>query len=153
MTSAATSLIAAFEASAKAAQAAEDELRKAMADKVARLERQRAFAFRRTRLVRLLAGHSGTPESKPEEVWQAQRRAVRDELGWTGASEVHEAILARLQPVGAAVRDHLFGEEGTEPPDVKAELEAFEAWFEGAHSKSFYALFDQYFPEGPVVDF
>jgi hypothetical protein len=34
-----------------------------------------------------------------------------------------------------------------------AELEAFEAWFEGAHGKSFYALFDQYVPEVPVVDF
>jgi glutamate dehydrogenase len=72
---------------------------------------------------------------------------------WTGASEAYEAILTRLQPVGVAVRDHLYGEEGSEPPDVKAELEAFEAWFEGAHGKSFYALFDQYFAEVPVVDF
>jgi hypothetical protein len=153
MTQPATALIAAFEASAKAAQTAEDELRKAMAEEVRRLERQRAFAFRRTRLVRILANHVGTADSKPEEVWQAQRRAVGDELGWTGASEAHEAILVRLQPVGAAVRDHLCGEDGSEPADVKSELEAFEGWFEGAHGKSFYALFDQYFPEVPVVDF
>ncbi len=153
MTPTATALMAAFEASAKAAQVAEEDLRKAMTEQVKRLERQRAFAFRRTRLVRLLAGHAGTPESKPEEVWQAQRRAVRDELGWTGASEAHEAILARLQPVAAAVHNHLCGKENSAPAEVMAELEAFEAWFEGAHGKSFYALFDQYFPEVPVVDF
>jgi hypothetical protein len=153
MTPTATALVASFEASAKAAQTAEENLRKAMAEEVKRLERQRAFAFRRTRLVRLLASHAGMPESKPEEVWQAQRRAVRDEIGWTGTSEAHEAILARLQPVGDAVRDHLCPKDGSEPADVKTELEAFEAWFEGAHGKSFYALFDQYFPEVPVVDF
>jgi hypothetical protein len=87
MTPAATALIAAFEASAKAAQTAEDELRKAMAEQVKRLERQRTFAFRRTRLVRILASHAGTADSKLEEVWQAQRRAVHDELGWTGATQ------------------------------------------------------------------
>jgi hypothetical protein len=32
-------------------------------------------------------------------------------------------------------------------------LEAFEAWFETAHGKPFYVLFDQYVPEVPVVDF
>ena len=36
---------------------------------------------------------------------------------------------------------------------VLDELERFETWFEGAHGKSFYALFDQYVPEVPVVDF
>jgi hypothetical protein len=36
---------------------------------------------------------------------------------------------------------------------VQEELAAFEAWFEGVHGTPFYALFDQYFPEVPVVDF
>jgi hypothetical protein len=43
--------------------------------------------------------------------------------------------------------------DGEAPPAVAPELEAFEAWFEGAHGKSFYALFDQYVSEVPVVDF
>jgi hypothetical protein len=153
MTPAATALLSALEASAKAAQAAEEELRKRMSEEVSRLERQRAFAFRRTRLVRVLAAHAGTPEAKPEEAWQAQRRAVRDELGWSGTSEAHEAILARLQPVAAAVRNQVCSNEDRSPAEVMAELEAFEAWFETTRGTSFYALFDQYFPEVPVVDF
>src|SRR5262245_42090381 len=128
MTPAASALVASFEASAKAAQAAEEDLRKAMGEQIKRLERQRAYAFRRTRVVRLLASHGGSPESKPEEVWQDQR-AVRDELGWSGVSEAYDAILAKLQPVGAAVRGHARGKDG-EAAEVKTELEAFEAWFE-----------------------
>ena len=153
MTPTVTSLLTAFEAAAKNAQAAEEELRKSMTAQIARLERQRAFAFRRTRLVRILATHAGEPGSKQEEMWQAQRRAVREELGLSSASEAHEAILARLQPVGGAVSQCICAVEGSAPSSVLAELEAFEAWFESAHGKSFYALFDQYYPEVPVVDF
>jgi len=46
-----------------------------------------------------------------------------------------------------------YAADGEAPPAVAPELEAFEAWFEGAHGKSFYALFDQYVSEVPVVDF
>jgi hypothetical protein len=154
MTPAAAALLASFEASAKSAQAAEESLRKSMAAEVARLERQRAFAFRRTRLVRALTRHAGEVEAKAEEVWLAQRQAVRNELGWSEPSDVHDAILARLAPVGRAVS--LCANGGTAngtPAAVRDELAAFEAWFEGVHGKSFYALFDQYYPEVPVVDF
>ena len=72
----------------------------------AHLERQRAFAFRRTRLDRAFwrssAGRGRSDDR--QEMWRrAAARAVREELGWSGASEAHEAILARLQPVGGAV--------------------------------------------------
>jgi hypothetical protein len=153
MTPAALALLAEFESAAKSAQVAEAELRKTMTEQIGRLERQRAFAFRRSRLVRTLTGSAGTGASEPEQVWAAQRQAVREELGWTGASEVYDAILARLRPVGLAIRTCACAREGEVTPPVMPELEAFEAWFEGAHGKSFYALFDQYVPEVPVVDF
>jgi hypothetical protein len=155
MTPAATALLATFEAAAKSAQAAEEALRKSMAEQVARLERQRAFAFRRTRLVRTLAQHAGAADAKPEEAWLAQRHAVRNELGWSEPSDAHDAILTRLEPVARAVRHCMSAADGDGAPAaaVQEELAAFEAWFEGAHGTSFYALFDQYFPEVPVVDF
>jgi hypothetical protein len=154
MTPAATALLATFEATAKSAQAAEERLRKSMAAEVARLERQRAFAFRRARLIRALAQHSGEAEAKAEEVWLAQRQAVRNELGWSEPSHAHDAILARLEPVGRAVSLYANGPAPNgAPAAVQEELAAFEAWFEGVHGKSFYALFDQYYPEVPVVDF
>jgi len=153
MTPAAMALVAEFESAAKTAQIAETELRKTMGEQIARLERQRAFAFRRTRLIRTLADSAGAEALKPGEVWNAQRQAVRDELGWTGASDAYDAILTRLQPVAGTVWQCVCAVEGEAPPAVVPELEAFEAWFEGAHGKSFYALFDQYVPEVPVVDF
>ena len=153
MTPAAIALVAEFESAAKAAQVAETELRKTMAVQIARLERQRAFAFRRTRLIRALAGSTGAGASEAEEIWRAQRQAVRDELCWTGTGEAYEAILARLQPVAWAVWQRVCAVEGEVLPAVVSELEAFETWFEGVHDKSFYALFDQYVSEVPVVDF
>ena len=155
MTRAAMALLATYEAAAKAAQAAEHEVRQAMAAKVAQLERQRAFAFRRTRLVRTLAQHAGDAETKPEDAWPAQRGAVRHELGWSEPSDAHERILARLEPVAAAVRRCCLdaADEDATSTAVQQELAAFEAWYEDMHRSSFYALFDQYYPEVPVVDF
>lgn len=154
MTPAAKALVAEFEFAARTAQATEAELRKRMAGEIARLERQRAFAFRRTRLIRTLAASAGTAASEPEQTWSVQRQAVRDELGWTEDSVAYDAILARLQPVALAVwKCACATSDGDAPTAVVPELEAFEAWFEGVHGKSFYALFDQYVTEVPVVDF
>lgn len=153
MTPAATALVAEFEAAAKTAQVVEEELRKEMTQRIARLERQRAFAFRRTRLIRTLAINTGPETQEFDKAWSVQRQAVRDELGWTGPSEAYDAILTRLLPVGRSVWQCVCPIQSEEPPAVAQELEAFEAWFEGAHGKSFYALFDQYVPEVPVVDF
>jgi hypothetical protein len=164
MTPAALALVAQFESAAKATRAAEEELRKKLTEQIAGVERQRAFAFRRSRLIRSLAAAVDTDAAKPEakhedeaeleaKVWSQQRLAVREELGWTGESQSYDAILAQLGPLGSAVWQCA----RTDRPDagtvVQDELEKFEAWFEGAHGKSFYALFDQYVPEVPVVDF
>lgn len=145
-------LVAEFEAAAETAQRTEEALRKKLADEVARLERQRAFAFRRTRLVRALA-NAAIGAEKEEDALSRQRSAVRNELGWTDESEAYGAILDRLKPVGFTLWQCACGAEGRLPSDVNTELQAFEAWFEDAHGKSFYALFDQYVPEVPVVDF
>lgn len=163
MTPGALALVAEFETAAKATRAAEEELRKKLTEQIASIERQRAFAFRRTRLVRSLASALEADAAKPEgdggeaefeaKIWAGQRRAVRDELGWTRESEAYDAILAQLRPVGQAVWQCACTSEPGAGAVVMDELEKFENWFEAAHGKSFYALFDQYVPEVPVVDF
>jgi hypothetical protein len=152
MNPAAAALIAKFEAAAGEAQRAEEALRKRLSDEIARSERHRAFAFRRTNFVRTLAVASVGTDAE-EVALASQRRAMCEELGWTDPSAAHEAILDRLEPLGRAVWRCACGAEAATTAAVHAELEAFEAWFEGAHGKSFYALFDQYVPEVPVVDF
>jgi hypothetical protein len=150
---AAAALLAQFEQEAKAAQVAETELRKSLTQQVARLERRRAFAFRRTRLVRVLA--EAVPEAldaeKLDEAWPLQSQAISDEIGWGALSDSYRAILAQLAPVGLAIASRVTVPDSD--ANVAAALEAFEAWFEDAHGKSFYALFDQYVSEVPVVDF
>lgn len=145
-------LVTEFEAAARAAQQAEEALRKKMAEEVARMERRRAFAFRRTRLVRVLATAAVSAEQE-EFALSAQRLGVRNELGWEGENEIRAAILDRLQQVGRVVWQCACGEDGRTTAALNTELEAFEAWYEETYGKSFYTLFDHYVPELPVVDF
>lgn len=147
----AQSLIGEFEMAAEAARRSEEELRRRMADEVARLERQRAFAFRRTRLVRALVT-GALAAATPDEVAAGQRNAVIAALAWESLTPAHEAILDALEPAGRAVW-RCVCEESAGISIVKEALAEFEAGFEAAHGKSFYALFDQYVPEVPVVDF
>ncbi len=152
MNAAVSTLVTQFEAAARVAQQAEDALRKKMAEEVACMERRRAFAFRRTRLVRVLATAAVSSE-REEGALAAQRLAVRTELGWEGENEIRTAVLDRLQPLGRTVWQCACGKEEPAPDAVNTELEVFETWFESSYNKSFYTLFDQYVPEVPVVDF
>jgi hypothetical protein len=152
MNEAVAALVSEFEASARNAQQAETLLRKKMAEEIAALERQRAFAFRRTNFVRLLASSAAGLE-KEDEATAAQGRALSEELGWHGESEAHKAILEEMKPVGRSVWQCVCGTGPQVTADVSAALGSFEAWFERTHGTPFYGLFDRYVPEVPVVDF
>lgn len=153
MTPAALKLVADFEAAAQAARETEARLRKTMAEEIARAERERAFAFRRTRLVRVLA--SGAAEAESEQAaLDAQASAVCEELGLSPANPAHKEILERLAPVGKAVWQCACSvEEQAETAATSDALRDFEQWFEEARGQSFYTLFERYVPETPVVDF
>jgi hypothetical protein len=153
MTPAAQRLVADFEAEAKLAQEAEARLRKSMAEEIARIERERAFAFRRTRLIRLLA--SGSPDAEDDDaVLAAQSQAVCDELGLTAENPAHKEILERLEPVGKAVwQCACSADEQVNSDATNAALRDFEAWFEQTRGQSFYRLFEHHVPETPLVDF
>lgn len=154
---AAPALLAHFEAAAKTAQAQEVELRKKLAAEIAKAEQRRVYAFRRSRLIGLLAASlptkAGDETGSEDAAWTAQKRAVCDELGWSALSESYQEILARLAPVAGAVRTSITAPQDDKAATVVEELERFEAWFLEAKGKPFYVLFDQYVPEVPVVDF
>ncbi|RTL59690.1 MAG: hypothetical protein EKK41_29270 [Hyphomicrobiales bacterium] len=151
---AAPALLAHFEAAAKVAQAQEVELRKKLAAEIAMAEQRRVYAFRRSRLIGLLSTSLPAQAGTEDEAWAAQKRAVCEDLGWSALSESYQEILARMEPVAAAVRSCLATpQDDKAAPAVVAELERFEAWFLEAKGKPFYVLFDQYVPEVPVVDF
>jgi hypothetical protein len=77
---------------------------------------------------------------------------VRDELGWTGESQAYDAILAQLQPVDGGVA--MLPARREPPPEPSFWTSSrVRNLVRGAHGKSFYALFDEYVPEVPVVDF
>jgi hypothetical protein len=152
MTPEAHALIAEFEAAGKAAQTAEAELRKKLTEEMARLERQRAFAFRRTRLIRTLATAAHGADAE-EAAFAAQARSLSEDLGWTSAGAAQKEILERMRPLGRAVWQCGCGADGASPASVAEELDRFEQWFEGSRGKPLYSLFDRYVPEVPVVDF
>lgn len=145
-------LLADYDAAAIAAQSAEDALRNRLAQEVGQLERQRAFAFRRANLVRLLISSAARCDTE-EAALGSQRAALRNDLEWRFESDPQRAILDRLQTIGRAIWQCTRNTTEDGPACVHAELQAFEAWYETTHGKSFYALFDQYFPELPVVEF
>ena len=146
-------LIDGFDLAAKAAQAAENIYRADAAREIARLEAARVVCFRRVRLVKLLAGASAQAETVEAAV-AAQRCAVADEFGWDADREDHKIVLGRLEHPGRAVFasvQHPADEQAVTA--IASDLEAFEDWYQRHAGQPFYALFDQYVPQAPLVDF
>jgi hypothetical protein len=79
---------------------------------------------------------------------------LRAKLGWGSDSEAREAVISRFAAVAKAVFNSLSSstEEASES-DVIGELNGFESWYASTHPAPFWALFEQYMPETPVVDF
>jgi len=135
------------------AAAAETEFRRGVAQRIAGFERERSFAYRRLNLMRKLLGAIGDAKSEEEALPQAAAM-LRDALGWSSDSEARQAVLDRFLPVTRALLRSLgvdsTDEAETSPADALAD---FEAWYAETHPGPFWALFDQYMPETPLVDF
>jgi hypothetical protein len=154
MNAAAHAIVAQLEAAAKAAQQAEDALRKRMVEEVARLERERAFAYRRLNLMRAVADAVARAESQDAAVANGLA-AVRNELGWDGESETRTETLDRFAAVIRATFARLGSETAeaeTPAADPVDALSDFEAWYAARFERPFWVLFDQYVPELPLVE-
>jgi hypothetical protein len=141
-----------LEAAAKEAAAAETAYRREAAERINFLERERSFAFRRLSLMRSIAEAGARAES--EEVAVAGSQAIlRTKLGWSSDSEARSMILTQFATVVQGLFANLHPQPDAIAVDVLALLAEFEAWYEAAHRKSFWDLFDQPMPETPLVDF
>ena len=141
-----------LKAAATSAHEAENALRKRMAEEIARLERQRAFAYRRLNLMNEIA--KAVASAEDEDAAVARGLAVlRTELGWTSESETRKATLERFERVVRAAIAGLSSTETAESaPDIADELSGFETWYESTYGKPFWVLFDQEIQEIPLVE-
>jgi hypothetical protein len=152
MTPAARQLLAGFEATATAANQAETALRKRMQEEVARLENDRAFAYRKLNLMRAVTSAIETADSEEAAVARGSA-AVRAELGWDRDSETRAETLSRF----AAVIRATYGALGLSEADASAvdcakALADFEAWYAATHGRPFWLLLEQPVAEVPLVE-
>ena len=145
--------LAVLQAAADNAAEAEAQFRRDANRRVAALEAARAFAHRRLNLMRAIADVAAQPES--EEIAVANALAVlQEKLGWRGDGEARSEVLSRFAPVARAVAGSVSArEDGGPEPDVMTTLAEFESWYAQNHPGPFWALFEQHFPETPLVDF
>jgi hypothetical protein len=146
------SFLDALAAAATQAEAAEAQYRAEVAKRIAALEQERAFAFRRLHLMRAVA--ESVAESDSEDTAVANASAVlRARLGWHADSEARTETLSRFAPVSRALFQSLAPSEDPPLAPVHDALAEFEAWYAGSHRTPFWALFEHYIPETPLVDF
>jgi hypothetical protein len=145
-------LLAPFETAAGMAGQAEAAVRKQMQAEIARLERERAFAYRRLNFMRLLS--EGIRSAENEEAAVAGGRAtVRARLGWESDSETRIETLSRLAPVTRAAFSCLTCAAADSPIDeVEKALGDFEVWYMARFERAFWSLFDQHVEELPLVE-
>ena len=146
-------LLATFEAAATAASETETAVRERAYAQIAAAERERAFAYRRLNLMRMLTRAIGGAD-KEEAAVARGLAAVRAELGWHDDSETRAATLARLAPVVSVAFASLATVEHREAPapDVPGALADFEAWYERTYGRPFWVLFEQQLEELPLVE-
>jgi hypothetical protein len=152
-----------LEAAAAGAQKAEDEFRRSFAARIKALETERAFAFRRLNLLRVVAQAVAGAEHGDAAVGHAAG-ALRARLGWASDSEARSEVIARFAPVARAMFRELVpetsdGEHVDAQPASASEastsvaLAEFESWYVATHPVPFWVLFENVMPETPVVDF
>ena len=151
------SFLDALKSEADRASAAESAFHRELTQRIKVLEQERAFAFRRLNLMQSIAGAVATTEDQAIAVANSQA-LLRSELGWDEISNSRSAILSRFAPVAGAVFANLTppsSDEGHAPsPDAEVinALADFERWYAASHPTPFWALFDRYVPEMPLVE-
>jgi hypothetical protein len=152
MTVATAPFLDALKAAAGQAETAEGQYRREAAQRIAALEQERAFAFRRLNLMRMIADAVAGSESEEIAVANALA-ALRSKLGWGSDSEPRTEVLSRFAPVGQAVFRNVTPSEEGPVTSVQNALAEFEAWYAGNRRAPFWVLFEHHIPETPRVDF
>ena len=151
-------ILAALQQAARAADAAETGFKRDIDKRIAELERERAFAYRRLSLM----GALGAPIAPAERAAAIEARLTAlfrhiewiveslDDLDATG-QEVRKALM----PVAAAIEDLGRPAEAGQAP-AASPLDAFatfESWYRTRFGLDFLGIFEQRASFRPVVDF
>jgi hypothetical protein len=137
---------------AELAATAEAGFRRESAERIAKLECERAFAFRRLNLMRAVA--DAVARAEDEEIAVANGLgALRAKLDWSNESESQSALLSHFAPVAQALFASLKADEDSRGRGVIEALDEFEQWYATTHREPFWDLFDQPLAETPRVDF
>ncbi|EJW09764.1 hypothetical protein A33M_0988 [Rhodovulum sp. PH10] len=141
-----------LEVAADHAEIAESRFRQEAAQRIAALEAERAFAFRRLNVMRTVTeAVAGAPGE--DEAVAAALDAVREKLGWAADSEPHVEVLAHFAPVPQAIHRSLAAPDDPPEPSPQDALVEFERWYADERRGPFWTLFEQRMPETPLVDF
>jgi len=137
---------------AEAAAALETQFRREAAERIAALECERAFAFRRFNLMRGIADAVERAENEEEAIAKANA-VLRAKLDWPNESETQSTLISRFASVAQAVFASL--RPGADLPGIGIghALAEFENWYATEHGDSFWTLFEQPLAETPRVDF
>ncbi len=146
----------ALKSAADQASGTETAFHRELAQRVKLLEQERAFAFRRLNLMRLITDAVMGPEDRDIAI-AGSLAMVRIELGWDGEDEAHNLVITQLKSVSEAVLAILKPPaEDAQPeapaPDPIRALAQFEQWYTTTYQRSFWSLFDQERPELPLVE-
>jgi hypothetical protein len=151
---------------AELASAKESAYRREAGARIAFLERDHAFAFRRASLMRAIGEAArGSPEDSLGEPGEVREEmaitrvlgTLRTQLGWSSDSESRSAVLGRFAPLAMATVRASWPSDNAKPAGAEDEitgaLDAFERWYEETRRISFWSLFENEMPETPLVDF
>jgi len=151
MTVATTSFLEELKAAADRAAAAEMRYRREAVARIAQLEKERAFAFRRLNLMNAVTGAVRRAEN--EEAAVADGLALlRDRVNWSTVDETRNEVLSRFSPVIVAILREVAPAEDAPSGSVADALAEFEAWYLDQRRNSFWMLFEQELPELPLVE-
>jgi len=149
---ASVAFLASLKEAADAAAVAEKDFRGQASERIKTLEQERAFAFRRLNVMRLVSDAVAGADS--EEIGVAAGLAVlRTKLGWSSDSEARSAVLSRFAPVAKAMLATPEASADAPPGQIAAALAGFESWYAATYVVPFWSLFEHEMAETPVVDF
>jgi hypothetical protein len=152
MSAPAAAFLAFLKEAADNAAVAEKAFRREAAERIKALEQERAFAFRRLNVMRLVVEAVTGAES--EEIGVAAALAVlRSKLGWSSDSESRTAVLSRFAPVAQTAFSNLRDTAEVPVANVGEALVEFETWYAATYAIAFWTLFEHEMAETPRVDF
>jgi hypothetical protein len=142
-----------LDAAARSASVAEEKFRREVVERIAALERARAFAFRRLNFVKAIVAAVAGAEDHPSAIAQANAAFLR-ETSWNGASASQREVMEQFAPVANAIWDaRQTGENDSESAAaIEQQLAAFEQWFERNRNAPFLSLMDREVLELPLVE-